>query len=94
MIRTSITNAVLDDIKEWQQRPLEKVYFIVWMDGIVFKIRHNGKVINKTIYLFIGINRHGYTEVLGVWIKQAIQAIFPFAITPLCIVHQIRNSSR
>ena len=126
---SSITNAVLEDIKEWQQRPLDEVYFIVWMDGIVFKIRHNGKVINKTIYLMIGVNRHGYKDVLGMWInetesasfwlnalndlkargvedilitctdnlagiKQAIQAIFPFAITQLCVVHQIRNSCR
>jgi len=63
-------------IKEWQQRPLDKVYFIVWMDGIVFKIRHNGKVINKTIYLMIGVNRDGYKEVLGMWINETESASF------------------
>jgi transposase-like protein len=120
---------VLEDIKEWQQRPLDTVYFIVWMDGIVFKVRHNGKVINKTIYLIVGVNQDGYKDVLGMWIsetesasfwlnalndlkargvediliactdnlagiKQAIKAIFPLAITQLCVVHQIRNSCK
>jgi hypothetical protein len=41
---SNITSAVLEDIKEWQQRPLEPVYFVVWMDGIVVKVRQNGKV--------------------------------------------------
>jgi transposase-like protein len=126
---SSITAAVLEDIKQWQQKPLDAVYYIIWMDGIVMKVRHNGRVINKTIYLIIGINQHGYKEVLGMWIsetesasfwlsalndlksrgvedvlitctdnlsgiKQAIKAIFPGAVSQLCIVHQIRNSCK
>jgi len=126
---SSITATVLEDIKQWQQKPLDPVYYIIWMDGIVMKVRHNGKVINKTIYLIIGVNRDGYKEVLGMWIsetesasfwlnalndlkargvedvliactdnlagiKQAIKAIFPAAVTQLCIVHQIRNSCK
>ena len=51
---SNITNAVVENIKEWQQRPLEPVYFVVWMDSIVIKIRQNGKVQGKTIYLMIG----------------------------------------
>ena len=126
---SSITAVVLEDIKQWQQKPLDPVYYIIWMDGIVMKVRHNGRVINKTIYLIIGINQHGYKEVLGMWIsetesasfwlsalndlkargvedvlitctdnlsgiKQAIKAIFPGAVSQLCIVHQIRNSCK
>jgi putative transposase len=126
---STITATVLEDIKQWQQKPLDQVYYIIWMDGIVMKVRHNGKVINKTIYLIIGVNRDGYKEVLGMWIsetesasfwlnalndlkargvedvliactdnlagiKQAIKAIFPAAVTQLCIVHQIRNSCK
>jgi putative transposase len=45
---------VLDVIKEWQSSPLEPVYFTGWMDGIQFKVRHNGKVVSKCIYLVIG----------------------------------------
>jgi transposase-like protein len=41
---SDITGAILEDIKEWQQRPLDPVYLVVWMDGIVFKVRQNGKV--------------------------------------------------
>ena len=73
---SSITSVVLDDIKQWQQQPLDAVYFIVWMDGIVVKVRHNGKVINKTIYLVVGVNRDGYKEVLGMWINETESASF------------------
>lgn len=52
-----ITDAVTADIIAWQHRPLEPVYLIVWMDGIVFKVRENSKVINKTIYIAVGLRR-------------------------------------
>jgi putative transposase len=126
---SNITSAVLEDIKEWQQRPLEPVYFVVWMDGIVFKVRQNGKVQGKTIYLMIGLKQNGLKEVLGMWIsetesasfwlnvltdikargvkdiliastdnltgiRQAIKTAFPNTITQLCVVHQIRNSTK
>ena len=45
-----ITNKVNQAAQEWQNRPLDPVYLIVWMDGIVFKVRDNGKIINKTVY--------------------------------------------
>ncbi len=73
---SSITDVVIDDIKQWQQQPLEPVYYIIWMDGIVMKVRHNGKVINKTIYLIIGVNKDGYKEVLGMWISETESASF------------------
>ena len=73
---SNITAVVLDDIKQWQQKPLEAVYYIIWMDGIVMKVRHNGKVINKTIYLIIGVNQDGYKEVLGMWIAETESASF------------------
>lgn len=126
---SNITNSIIENIKEWQQRPLEEVYFVVWMDGIVVKIRHNGKVQGKTIYLIIGLRKDGLKEVLGMWIsetesasfwmnvltdlkargvediliactdnlagiRQAINAVFPETVTQLCVVHQIRNSTR
>jgi len=73
---SNITAVVLDDIKQWQQKPLEAVYYIIWMDGIVMKVRHNGKVINKTIYLIVGVNQDGYKEVLGMWIAETESASF------------------
>lgn len=47
---SNITAKILDEIKQWQERPLENVYYVLWMDGIIFKVRQNGKVINKTVY--------------------------------------------
>ena len=73
---SNITNAVLDNIKEWQQRPLEPVYFVVWMDGIVIKIRQNGKVQGKTIYLMIGLKQDGLKEALGMWVSENESASF------------------
>jgi Transposase and inactivated derivatives len=49
-------------VAEWQNRPLERLYMVVWMDGIVFKVRESGKVINKTVYLCVGLNTRGYKE--------------------------------
>ena len=65
-----ITDAVSSDIIAWQNRPLEPVYLIVWMDGIVFKVRENSKIVNKTIYLAVGLNRDGKKEVLGMWLGK------------------------
>lgn len=71
-----ITDSVSNDIIAWQNRPLEPVYLIVWMDGIVFKVRENSKVINKTIYLAVGLNRDGKKEVLGMWLGKNESASF------------------
>ena len=65
-----ITNAVASEVVAWQNRPLDDLYLIVWMDGIVFKVRENSKVINKTIYLAVGLNREGRKEVLGMWLGK------------------------
>ncbi|MCC6288405.1 MAG: IS256 family transposase [Chitinophagaceae bacterium] len=71
-----ITETVASDIVAWQNRPLEPVYLIVWMDGIVFKVRENSKVINKTIYLAVGLNRDGKKEMLGMWLGKNESAAF------------------
>ena len=71
-----ITDAVTNDIVAWQNRPLETVYLIVWMDGIVFKVRENSKVINKTVYIAVGLKRDGLKEVLGLWLGKNESAAF------------------
>ena len=55
-----ITDRVNQQVLDWQNRPLESIYCIVWMDGIVFKVRQGGKVINKTIHLAVGLNRNDH----------------------------------
>lgn len=71
-----ITDAVTNDIVAWQNRPLEPVYLIVWMDGIVFKVRENSKVINKTVYIAVGLRRDGKKEVLGLWLGKNESSAF------------------
>ncbi len=126
---SNITERIMESAKEWQQRTLEPVYLAMWMDGINLKIRTDNKVINKCVYVVVGLRPDGIKEVLGFWIDktesaafwmsvltdlkargvediliactdnlkgftQAIKAVFPEAITQLCIVHQIRNSCK
>ena len=124
-----ITDRISSDIIAWQNRALDPVYLIVWMDGIVFKVRENSKVINKTIYIAIGLRVDGRKEILGLWLgknesaafwmtvltdlrargvndilitvtdnlngfTETISTVFPASTKQICVVHQIRNSSK
>lgn len=71
-----ITSRIAEDIVAWQNRPLEPVYLIVWMDGIVFKVRENSKVVNKTIYIAVGLRKDGFKEVLGMWLGKNESAAY------------------
>lgn len=73
---SNITERIMESAREWQQRALEPVYFAVWMDGIVLKIREDGKVINKCVYIVIGLTQEGKKEVLGFWIQKTESASF------------------
>ena len=64
---SNVTDAVCEEVKEWQCRPLDPVYPIVFFDAIVAKVRDNGKVSNRAIYLALGVNMEGQKEVLGMW---------------------------
>lgn len=67
---SDITNKVTDEVKMWQSRPLSEVYPILYLDALVVKVRENKQVINKSIYVALGINLEGQKEVLGLWISQ------------------------
>ena len=71
-----ITDKISDDIIAWQNRPLEPVYLIVWMDGIVFKVREESKVVNKTVYIAAGLRNDGLKEVLGLWLGKNESSAF------------------
>lgn len=73
---SNVTHRIIEHIKEWQNRPLEPVYFTVWMDGIMVKVRHNGKIVNTCIYLVIGLKSDGLKEVLGMWMAERESAAF------------------
>ena len=124
-----VTDAVLDEARLWQTRPLEAIYPIVWLDGIVVKVQQNKQVINKSAHVVLGVNLRGEKEVLGLWLAEnegakfwlsvltelrqrgvqdiyvacmdglkglpeAVNAVFPKALTQLCIVHLVRASLR
>jgi putative transposase len=73
---SSVTNAILDEVKAWQSRPLDAIYPIVYLDCLMVKIRDGGQIQNKAIYLAIGMNREGLKEALGIWVAQTEGAKF------------------
>ncbi len=73
---STITDEVLDEVGQWQQRPLESMYPIVYFDALRLKIRDEGTVKNKAVYLALGVRADGRKEVLGLWIEQTEGAKF------------------
>lgn len=71
-----ITDRVIDHIEQWKARKLDRVYMVVWMDAIIFKVRQDGKVMDKAVQIAVGLNNSGYKEVLGMWICQHESAAF------------------
>ncbi|EFD3112373.1 IS256 family transposase [Escherichia coli] len=67
---SKVTDAVMEQIVEWQNRPLDAVYPIVYLDCIVLKVRQDSRVINKSVFLALGINIEGQKELLGMWLAE------------------------
>lgn len=88
---STITNRVSSDIIAWQNRPLEPVYLIVRMDGIVFKVKENSKAINKTVYIAVGLRRDGKKEVLGLWLGKTESASFWMGVLTDLKVRGVRD---
>jgi putative transposase len=65
-----VTDAVLDEARAWQTRPLEAIYPIVWLDGIVVKVQQHKQVVNKSAHVVLGVNLRGEKEVLGLWLAE------------------------
>lgn len=68
---SKVTEAVIDEVIAWQARPLDAAYPIVYLDGLSVKVRHNKQVINKTLYLALGLNVAGEKVLLGLWIAES-----------------------
>ena len=71
-----ITDKILPVVREWQSRPLEEVYAVVFMDAIHFHVRSEGQIVKKAVYIEIGINMDGMKEVLGMWVGENESAKF------------------
>lgn len=75
-VLSEITNRIVPKVKQWQSRPLEPVYCIVWLDAMHFKVREEGKVKHKALYNVLGINKEGKKEILGMYISESEGANF------------------
>ena len=83
---SQVTNEVLDEVKQWQQRPLDAVYPVVYLDCLVVRSRDSGAVQNKSVYLALGINTEGEKELLGLWMAQTEGAKFW-----LSVMNELKN---
>lgn len=81
-----ITDKILPIVREWQQRPLEEIYSVVFLDAIHFHVRSEGRIIKKAVYIAIGIDMEGYRHVLGMWIGENESAKFW-----LSVLNDIKN---
>jgi putative transposase len=73
---SSITDKVIPLVKEWQQRPLESLYCIVWLDAMYYKVKEDGRTQTRCVYNILGINKDGHKDVLGMYISQSEGAGF------------------
>jgi putative transposase len=71
-----VTDEIIDELRAWQSRPLERVYLVVYLDALVLKIRDKAGVRNKSVYLVVGVKVDGTKEVLGMWIEATEGAKF------------------
>lgn len=73
---STVTDSVLEEITAWQNRPLDSIYAIVYMDALMVKVKDNGHITNKAVYVAVGVNLDGKKELLGIWIAQTEGAKF------------------
>ncbi len=75
-VLSQITDRIIPDVKAWQNRPLEPLYCIVWLDAMHYKVKVEGKIEHKALYNILGINKEGYKEILGMYISESEGANF------------------
>jgi putative transposase len=116
-------------VAEWQSHSLDPIYQMVFLDGIIFKVRKDSRIVNKCLYSVLGISMEGHKEILGMWLSEnesasfwvivcnelknrgvediliacrdnlsgfsnTIEMVFPKTEQQLCVIHQIRNSTK
>ncbi len=73
---SNITNQILPEIREWQNRPLESVYPIVFIDAVHFSVRQDNQIVKKAAYIVLGVDSEGTKDILGIWIGENESAKF------------------
>jgi transposase-like protein len=91
---TAITNRIIPEIKEWQNRPLENIYPVIWLDAMYFKVRENGVVKSKAIYSILAVSLEGQKEVIGIYFgdnesasywRQVLNDLHSRGVVDICI---------
>jgi putative transposase len=82
----NITDAVLDEVKAWQHRPLDTLYPILYLDAMVIKVRENKRIINKSLYIAMGVDMEGKKDILGLWLAENEGAKFW-----LSVLNELKN---
>ena len=77
---STVTDGIIDEVRQWQSRPLDALYPILYLDALQVKVKDQGRVSNKAIYLAIGVNMQGLKEVLGMWASENEGAKFWLSI--------------
>ena len=67
----ALTEKIVPQVKEWQARPLDSLYCVVWLDAMHYKVRQEGRVVSRAVYNILGIDRHGHKELLGVYVSES-----------------------
>lgn len=75
-VLSEITDRIIPEVKAWQNRPLEKVYCMVWLDAMHYKVKQDGKIVHKALYNILGVNPAGGKDVLGMYISESEGANF------------------
>ena len=75
-VLNQITDRIIPDVKAWQNRPLESLYCIVWLDAMHYKVKVDGKIQHKALYNILGINTEGRKEILGIYLSKSEGANF------------------
>lgn len=83
---SNVTGKIMSLIKEWQNRPLQQVYAVMFLDAIHFKVKQDGQIVNKASYMAIGVDLDGHKDVLGMWIGEHESAKFW-----LSVLNELRN---
>ena len=73
---SAITDKIIPEVKEWQSRPLEELYTIVWLDAMHYKVKEDHRMVSHAVYNILGINRHGRKELIGMYVSQSEGANF------------------
>src|SRR5262249_37031663 len=76
-----VTDAVVEELQQWQSRPLEPIYPIVYLDALFVKMRHEGRIENRAVYVAVGVGMDGYKDVLGLWTAANEGAKFWLTVT-------------